>query len=50
MKPKPRSKPLAKAWEEYKEAQMEAQVAKRQLWEDAQKKEESAEEVQRRQQ
>ena len=49
-KPKLRLKPLAKAWEEYKEAQREAQIAKRRLWEDAQKNMESAEEVQRRQQ
>ena len=49
-KPKPKLEPLAKACEEYKEAKMEAQVAKRQLWEEAQKNGESAEEVQRRQQ
>ena len=45
MKPKPKSKPLAKAWEEYKEADMEAKVAKRRLRKEAQKKGESAEEV-----
>ena len=33
-KHKPKPKPLAKAWEEYKEAQMEAQIAKRRLWEE----------------
>ena len=49
-KPKPKSKPLAKAWEAYKEAQMEAQIAKRQLCEDAQKNGESAEEMQLRHQ
>ena len=30
-KPKPKSKPLAKAWEEYKETQMEAHITKRGL-------------------
>ena len=49
-KPKPKLKPLAKAWKEYKEAHSEAQVAKRQLWENAQKNGASAEEIQRRQQ
>ena len=43
-------KPLAKAWEEYKEAEREAKVAKRRLLEEAQKNVESAEEVHRRQQ
>ena len=44
-KPKPKPKPLAKVCEGYKEAQMDAQVAKRRLCEEAQKNGESAEEV-----
>ena len=41
-KPKPKAKPLMKACDEYNGAQREAHGAKRQLWEDAQKKGESA--------
>ena len=33
--PKPKPKPARAAWEEYKEAQREAVVAKRRLWEEA---------------
>ena len=36
-KPKPKPKPLAKGWEKLKDAQKEAQVAKRRLCEDAQR-------------
>ena len=41
--PKPKPKPARAAWEEYKEAQSEAVVAKRLLWEEAQHKVEDAE-------
>ena len=36
--PKPKPKPARAAWEEYKEAQREAVVAKRRLYEEAQHK------------
>ena len=36
-KPKPKSQ-VRKAWEEYRAAEAEAVIAKRQLWEQAQKK------------
>ena len=43
MAPKPKPRPARAAWEEYKEAESEAAVAKRRLWEEAQHKGEEAE-------
>ena len=40
---KPQAKPVRKAWEEYKEAQRESLLVKRQLYEDARKRGASAE-------
>ena len=42
--PNPQSKPVRKAWEEYKEAQKEAQLVRQQLYEDARKRGASSEE------
>ena len=47
--PKPKQKPARAAWEEYKEAEMEAVVAKRRLCEEARHKGEDAE-ISRREQ
>ena len=49
-KPKPRVKPVNKAWEEFKEAQRESQLVKRQLHEDASRRGESSEEIRVREQ
>ena len=48
--PKPQAKPVRKAWEEYKEAQTEAQLVKRQLSEDASMRGVSAEDTRLREQ
>ena len=41
--PKPKATPVRKAWEEYKEAERVAAIAKRRLWEKARNKGEDAE-------
>ena len=43
--PKPQAKPVRKVWEEYKEAQNEAQLVRQQLYEDARKRGASSEEI-----
>ena len=40
--PKPKPRPARAAWEEYKEEEREAAIAKRRLWEEAQHKGEEA--------
>ena len=47
---KPQAKPVRKAWEEYKEAQMESQLVRQQLHEDARNRGASTEEIYLREQ
>ena len=48
--PKPQAKPVRKAWEEYKEAQRESLLVKRQWYEDARNRGANSEEIKLREQ